>query len=627
MQPVFRPALSADAVFDVTRRTIAVDLADCGAGFATLIATPRRAFLYAGPGNDNEPALIEPAMSLANVIQELLLTTHQHVPSDAVAYTSVSREIFQVYCGSGLAGNAARDTIARTADSFLVECRSRREPLVKNRVREVPGGPLICRFIAAPIRDDAGDLSGVLLVYRRAEEEEFSEQDARRATRMAKVLAKRISLPSDGLTGLLTRTAFEQEFEGIRRAQTDETPAILLYVDIDQLHVINDLWGFETGDRAICAVAELLRAELALHEAIVSRLSGDRFTAFIPNCTLTGARNIADKAREAVSATRLPTDTTSIALSISVGVAVLEPGESRFDHAVAAAEVACKAAKDRGRNRVELYQDADLSIIRRRDDILVVGQLRTALEEGRFQIFGQPICPLLTHDDLRRYEMLIRIVEEDGKLVMPAHFMSSATRYQLLPQLDRCVIAHVLKKLSTAAREPGFVPLYASINLSGPTIGDPEFLPWLLDQLADTKIPGEWLTFELTETATVANVEQAQELMRQLGDKGCKFALDDFGTGLSSLTQLKTLNFSTLKIDGSFIRDILDNKRSEALVRAVAQLATAMGMETVAEYVETPQICMRLIDLQVQFGQGFALGHPQRLDRILNPFAKLAQAS
>jgi len=365
----------------------------------------------------------------------------------------------------------------------------------------------------------------------------------------------------------------------------------------------------------------------SVHEALVSRLSGDRFTAFIPNCTLTAARVIADKAREAVSATRLPTDTNSIALSISVGIAALEPGESRFEHAIAAAEVACKAAKDRGRNRVELYQAADHSIIRRRDDILVVGQLRTALEEGRFQIFGQPICPLLTQDDLRRYEMLIRIVEEDGKLVMPAHFMSSATRYQLLPQLDRCVINHVLQKLSHAAAQPGFVPLYASINLSGPTIGDPDFLAWLLDQLRATKVPGEWLTFELTETSTVANIDQAKQLMKTLGEYGCKFALDDFGTGLSSLAQLKTLNFSSLKIDGSFIRDILENQRSEALVRAVAQLAAAMGMETVAEYVETPQICMRLIDLQVQFGQGFALGHPQRLDRILNPFAKLAQAS
>ncbi|HEY4367648.1 MAG TPA: EAL domain-containing protein [Steroidobacteraceae bacterium] len=565
-------------------------------------------------------------MSLANAIQELLLTTHQHVPSAAVAYTSVSRDVFHLFCGPGQAGNAARDTIARTADSFLVECRSRREPLIKNRVREVPGGPLICRFIAIPIRDDEGDLLGIMLIYRHATDEEFSEQDARRGGRMARVLAKRITLPSDGLTGLLTRTAFQHEFEGIRRAQSDDAPAVLLYADIDQLHVINDLWGFETGDRAISAVAEQLHAELALHGAILSRLSGDRFTAFIPNCTLPGARRIADKARESISATRLQAHTSSIALSVSVGVAVVEADESRFDHAVAAAEVACKAAKDRGRNRVELYQMADQSIIRRRDDILVVGQLRSALEEGRFQIFGQPICPLLTQDDLRRYEMLVRIVEEDGKLVMPAHFMSSATRYQLLPQLDRCVIGHVLHKLSNAAREPGFVPLHASLNLSGPTIGDPDFLPWLLDQLAETKVPGDWLTFELTETATVANIDQAQQLMRQLGDRGCKFALDDFGTGLSSLAQLKTLNFSTLKIDGSFVRDVLENKRSEALVRAVAQLANAMDMETVAEYVETPQICMRLIDLQVQFGQGFALGHPLRLDRILNPFSKLSQA-
>ncbi len=205
--------------------------------------------------------------------------------------------------------------------------------------------------------------------------------------------------------------------------------------------------------------------------------------------------------------------------------------------------------------------------------------------------------------------------------------MSSATRYQLLPQIDRCVISDVLTRLAAAKREPGFEPIHLSINLSGPTLSDPTFLDWLVVQIDSSGVPGDWLEFELTETAAVSNLEHAQRLMARLTECGCRFALDDFGTGLSSLAHLKALQFSVLKIDGSFIRDILHNERSDSLVRAVTQLSHGMGMETVAEYVETPEICMRLIELGVQFGQGYAIGRPRPLDKILQPDLQLANAS
>jgi EAL domain-containing protein (putative c-di-GMP-specific phosphodiesterase class I) len=191
----------------------------------------------------------------------------------------------------------------------------------------------------------------------------------------------------------------------------------------------------------------------------------------------------------------------------------------------------------------------------------------------------------------------------------------------LLPQIDRYVIADVFKHLRDASARPGYDPLHVSINLSGPTISDESFLDWLQMQLDESGVSGKWLTFELTETAAVSNMEQAQLLMSTLGARGCRFAIDDFGTGLSSLTHLKNLQFSSLKIDGSFIRDLMHNERSQSLVRAVAQLASAMGMETIAEYVETPEICMRLIELEVQFGQGYAIGKPRPLSGILTPAA------
>jgi diguanylate cyclase (GGDEF)-like protein len=565
-------------------------------------------------------------MSASAAIRQFLFEAQQRVACHAIAFTPPSRDHFDFHCSAADAAQV-RHIIENVADSFLLECRNRPEPLVSNKVRFEANGPLLGRFLAVAIQDDKAQLAGVALIFRTMEQTAFGKEDARAIGQLAHQLSKIIAQPADPMTGLLTRSGVEKLIEWRLGSRGARTVSTVLYGDIDQLHVVNDLLGFEAGDQVIAAVAHALQAQLATRDAVLSRLSGDRFTIFFPDCPLDRARAIGDELRDAVSAMPLSIGTDSIPLSISFGAAHVRGGERSFDHALAAAEVACKAAKDRGRNRVESYEVHDSSINRRIDDIAIVGRLRVALEKGNFQIFGQPIAPLLQPEEVRRYEMLLRLIDEKGRLVLPGQFMSSATRYQLLPQLDRCVIGHVLTKLATAKREPGFEPMHLSINLSGPTLSDPTFLDWLVVQIDSSGVPGEWLEFELTETAAVSNLEHAQRLMARLMECGCRFALDDFGTGLSSLAHLKALHFSVLKIDGSFIRDILHNERSDSLVRAVTQLAHGMGMETVAEYVETPEICMRLIELGVQFGQGYAIGKPRPLDRILQPDLQLANAS
>jgi Amt family ammonium transporter len=556
--------------------------------------------------------------SVPNTIQDLLLAVHHRMQCMAAAFMVPPPGTSHFHSDSVHDALRARELIERTAEAFFQQCQPRRDAVIRNRVREVPGGPLIGRFLAMPVRGSNAEILGILLLFNDAQHEEFTTGDARLVARYARLFSKTIVTPRDPLTGLLMRAAFEKRISEHHSTGVARVCA-LLYGDIDQLHVINDLWGFEMGDRAICSVSEQMATCLAAHNAVLSRLSGDRFTVFLPDCTLARARQIADQVRTAVMNTPLNTAVEPVVLSMSWGVAMLRVGEDRLDHGLAAAEIACKAAKDRGRNRVEVYQDSDASIIRRRDDMLIIGRLRTALAEGRFQVFGQPIAPLLQQQSTRRYEMLLRLIDENDALVLPARFMSAATRYQLLPQLDRCVITHVLGRLNAARAVPGFIPMHASINLSGPTISEPDFMEWLLGAIHSSGVPGDWLSFELTETAAVGNLQRAQLLIDQLGKHGCRFALDDFGTGLSSLAYLKTLNFSMLKIDGSFVRDLLVNERSASLVRAVAQLANSMGIETVAEYVESGEICLRLIELQVQFGQGYALGRPMKLERILMP--------
>lgn len=569
--------------------------------------------------------------SATSTIRQFLIEAQRRVSCHAAAFTSPSRDEFHFHSSAADAREAS-EVLRACADIFLVECRNRAdgercEPVIRNKVRYENGGPLIGRFLATPIADPSGDLAGIVMLHRKMESTEFNKADARHAAQLGRQLSRLLSLPADPVTGLMARAGIEKLVDWRLSSLDERTHSSVLYGDIDQLHVANDMLGFEAGDRAIATVANALAAELANDDAVLSRLSGDRFTVFLPDCQLPQAQKIAGRLRDAVRATSLTIGDDTIPLSMCFGAAALRSGERAFDHALAGAEIACKTAKDRGRNRVEIYQVSDASMIRRRDDVAIVGRLRSALEQGRYQIFAQPIASLLTPESIHRYEMLLRIIDEKGRLVLPAHFMSSATRYQLLPQIDRSVVVNVLNHLRAASARPGFKPLHVSINLSGPTISDDTFLDWMLMQLDEGGVSGEWLTFELTETAAVSNMEQAQLLMSKLVARGCRFALDDFGTGLSSLTHLKNLQFSSLKIDGSFIRDILHNDRSQSLVRAVAQLASAMGMETIAEYVETPEICMRLIELEVQYGQGYAIGKPRPLTGILAPAADLLHAS
>jgi Amt family ammonium transporter len=350
-------------------------------------------------------------------------------------------------------------------------------------------------------------------------------------------------------------------------------------------------------------------------------LSGDRFAVFVPACTLAEGQSIAEAMRAAVADIRIATAVEPLAPQISWGVATLRTGRHGLAHTLAAAETACKAAKALGGNRVELNQEGEIAAVRRRDELLIVNRLRDALDAGRFEVMGQPINSLLSQEDERRYEMLVRIMDEDDKLIAPGQFIPAATRYQLLPKLDRSVIKQVLTRLGEAARNPGFVPLHASFNLSAPTISDASFVDWLSDQINASGIPGKWLTFELSESAARANLASTQLLMQKLKPMGCRFALDNFGAGASPLGNLRTLNFSSVKIDSSLVRDMLTDARAESLIRAIANLANTLGLDTIAEHVETPQICMRLIEMQVQFGQGFAIGRPARLDKIISQVA------
>ncbi|MGH8260322.1 MAG: EAL domain-containing protein, partial [Steroidobacteraceae bacterium] len=337
-----------------------------------------------------------------------------------------------------------------------------------------------------------------------------------------------------------------------------------------------------------------------------------------PKTPLSRARRTAELLCQAVSERCALIGGLRTRLSISFGVASVPPGDLDLTQAIAAAETACRAAKDRGRGRVEVYQDADASMIQRSDDVLIAAHLRRSLESERIGIVAQPLVPLIGEPRTEYFELLVRLVSDTGSFVSPAHFMSAATRYQMLIDLDRTMLMRVFERLEAASRATPHRAVRFSVNLTGPSIGNPDFLEWLSSRVGPKGVPGEWLQFEITETAAVANVAQTQSLIRHLRARGAEFALDDFGTGVSSLSYLKSFDVSMLKLDGSFTHDLLTDARSESLVRGLAQLARSMGIMTVAECVETEAVRQRLTDIGIDRAQGFLFGQPVPLESVLS---------
>jgi diguanylate cyclase (GGDEF)-like protein len=425
----------------------------------------------------------------------------------------------------------------------------------------------------------------------------------------------------DTLTGLYTRPAFEHRVRAAV-ARTDHSSGwSSLYINVDQLHVINDNFGMPVGDSLLGQLGELLRSRLPAG-AFAARISGDRFSVLLP-AHLDDAERFGESLREGAEQLGNMEGNSRLRVSISIGVAALDSSEGELMHSLAAAETACKAAKDRGRNRVEVYRANDVSLVRRFADINIAGQLHDAISAGRLTLDAQLILPFDRAGPLKpHYELLVRMIDEDGTAALPDTFMSAAIRYQLMQSIDRWVIETAVQRLTTLAGPLSAVPLSFAINFSGQSLNDESFCDFLVERIRSSGLPPDLFCFELTENATIASIARARDLMGRLRTLGCGIALDDFGTGLSSLSYLRQLPVTMLKIDGSFVRDVVRDPRAESMVRAIAQLAHAMSLTTVAEYVETDEIRARVATLGVDYGQGFGISKPMPLNDLLARLAK-----
>jgi EAL domain-containing protein (putative c-di-GMP-specific phosphodiesterase class I) len=370
------------------------------------------------------------------------------------------------------------------------------------------------------------------------------------------------------------------------------------------------------GDEVILRVSEVIRRHLT-PRMLAARISGDRFAVFATDMPLDDAQTVAENLRDGLEQLGFVSGAQTVDVSASFGVARVVDGKHPLSHALAAAEIACKAAKDRGRDRVETYQESDQSIVRRFTDVTLVGTLRYALAQDRFRLEAQTIVPLNGAVVGPKFELLLRMTDEGGQSVSPEKFLSAAERYQLAPAIDRWVVRRVLQTLEPHAAALVRRGACFAVNISGQSLGDAEFCTFLEGVLRDSGLPASLLSFELTETAAVANIVRAEALMRRLRELGFDVALDDFGRGLSSLTYLKTLPATCLKIDGTFVRDVVGDDRAQAMLSAIVRLAQAMGLRTVAECVESDAIRDIVRQLGVEFGQGFSIGRPTPLEQVI----------
>lgn len=462
------------------------------------------------------------------------------------------------------------------------------------------GNELYVESTAAPIRDGQGKISGAVLVFHDVSE--------------SRELNRKLSYHAshDLLTGLVNRREFESRIErALRSAKANEASYALCHLDIDQFRMINESCGHSGGDALLGQVGALLKSKIRWRDTL-SRIGGDEFGILLESATLEEALHTAELLCEAVKNFRFTWEDRVFRLGASVGVVPISADNEDVASILSAADGACATAKEQGGNRVHSFAENDIELMRRRRETQWASHISSALEEGRFDLYRMPIMPLQTPEQGAHYEILLRMRDEAGKIIAPDHFIAAAERYNLTPAIDRWVIENTMRWLVSEADERERLEICA-INLSGQSLGDDKFLPFVIEQFQKFGLDASKICFEITETAAVANFSQANRFIRSLKELGCKFSLDDFGTGLSSFGYLKNFPVDFLKIDGSFVRGILHDPIDREMVRSINEIGHLTGKLVIAEFAENAEIIQTLASLGVDYAQGYGIAQPSKL--------------
>ncbi len=461
------------------------------------------------------------------------------------------------------------------------------------------GNQRVIHQVATPSHNTVGDTVGAVLIMR----------DVSQSHRLASRLSWQAT--HDELTGLVNRREFERRLEkAIQTARVEDSEHCLCFMDLDQFKVVNDTCGHAAGDELLRQLADIFRSRIRGADTL-ARLGGDEFAIILSECELGPAMSVAENIRSAVDDFRFGWQDQSFQVGISIGLVRINRDSPDMDEVFKAADSACYAAKDAGRNRVHIYSPNDVEISQRRGEAHWLLRIQNALDEDRFELHYQPIQPIADEADPVHYEILIRMLSEDGELIPPGAFIASAERYQLMSKIDMWVIERLFSWLE--AHWNHRADAIFAVNLSGQSLADESLLYRVKQLIEEHAIAAEHLCFEITETAAISNLSQAQLFMDELRELGCRFALDDFGSGLSSFAYLKSLAVDYLKIDGAFVKDMVEDDIDRAMVESIHNIGSVLKLRTIAEFVEDDAILQALKKLGVDFAQGYGIARPRPL--------------
>lgn len=558
----------------------------------------------------------------ADELGRLLQQTIEHFGCTVGALIIPERAIALIRTRHGESRGAATQLVTGTHRHLMHWVQLKQQALTFNQDGDVNESLPPAKIVAAPVRHPHSRVVGFLAFYNPSDAPDFD----RRQRRLMELLTQKVTAilvtHYDLATGLLVRSSLEQQVVNQLAQRAESSAAALIYMDIDQLHVVNENYGMHVGDEVITAIAQTIRRRAPIG-ALCARISGDRFAIFLASTNLDEAAEAADEIRMAAAELMHPHKDGTLKVTVSAGVAAL-PADSQqpLSHALATAEIAAKMAKSRGRNRTETFDIGDSSMLRRLGEVQIIPTLRNAIASGRFALLAQPMLPLaFTPGAVPRFEILIRLISNSGEQLPPSKFLPAAEHYQLMPAIDRWVIERTLRELSHHASLLKGRMARFSINLSSQSIADPEMAAFIESRFVATGLAPETICFELTETVASHQLERATRFMSAVRKLGSEFALDDFGSGSSSLADLHNLPVSVIKIDGTLVRSSLTQPRAEAMVGAISQLAKSMDILAVAKSVETPALQIRMESLGVAYGQGFEIGKPVPLSEVLQDLA------
>jgi diguanylate cyclase (GGDEF)-like protein/PAS domain S-box-containing protein len=467
-------------------------------------------------------------------------------------------------------------------------------------IQRLDGSTVSVTLVGAPIRH-AGKVSGaVLVLHDMTQERQYIANLSWQATH-------------DALTGLANRREFEYRLEQALHNLTRQVGRhALMFLDLDQFKLVNDTCGHAAGDELLRHICALLQSGLRENDTL-ARLGGDEFGILLENCSPEAAEKIAEGLRQTVQNLHFVWKGRPFVTTVSIGLVHIAQTPTTLEASLRAADMACYMAKEKGRNRVQVYHADDSELSLRFGEMAWVQRVHMALEENRFCLYAQEIAALGPGDHGGGHiEILLRLHDEAGRMILPDSFIPAAERYGLMTSLDRWVVENVFKIIRQCLNDSRQGPMaMCAINLSGTTIGDQAFLDFLRKQFAAYSIPPEMICFEITETSAISNLGSAIRFINELKSLGCYFSLDDFCAGMSSFAYLKHLPVDFLKIDGSFVKDMLDDPINRAMVEVINHIGHVMGKRTIAEFVETAQIEQALLEIGVDYAQGYVIERPQ----------------